>query len=34
MNMFWGELVVLLALVDWILMIWVLLLLLRRSVGE
>jgi len=32
--MFWGELVVLLALVDWILMIWVLLLLLRRSVGE
>ncbi len=34
MNVFWGELVLLLALVDWILMIWVFMLLLRRSVGE
>jgi hypothetical protein len=32
--MIWGEILVLLALIDWILTIVVLALLLRRSVGE
>ncbi len=34
MTILWGELLLLLFLVDWILTLWVLMLALKRSVGE